>query len=179
MPRNVQLSCRSHLRRTRAALPLSTQSDKHQPVHAARRQVLLTQRYRQGTLTLMGDLDATREILKQQLRDAIATDPVAALSTIAELQRDADEYLREAVRQAATSSSWSEIAKQLSVSKQAAHQRFKAYAKDATRQMKNEHRAMQRARRAGDADVAAKARAPRDDLAAELKASAKALAGKR
>jgi len=124
----------------------------------------------------MSDLSATRELLSNQLSEAIATDPVGALSTLAELQRETDEHLREAVRLAAVSSSWADIAKQLSVSKQAAHQRFKAYAKDATREIKSEHRAMKRARRAGDPDAAATAKARRDELVAELRTSAKALA---
>jgi hypothetical protein len=43
------------------------------------------------------------------------------LPIITALQKETNEHLREAVRQAALSSSWSEIATALGVSKQAAH----------------------------------------------------------
>jgi hypothetical protein len=123
----------------------------------------------------MNDLDATRELLSRQLADAIAEDPIAALPVIAALQRDTDEHLKEAVRQAAPSSSWREIAGALGVSRQAAHQRFKAYAKGVTAEIKTEHRTMKQARRNGDADQAAEARARRDELTVQLRAAAKAL----
>ncbi|MGZ3529638.1 MAG: hypothetical protein ACXVAO_18415 [Vulcanimicrobiaceae bacterium] len=127
----------------------------------------------------MNDLRATRELLSRQLAEAIAEDPISALPIITALQRDTDEYLRLAVRQAAPSSSWREIAGALGVSKQAAHQRFKAYAKGVTDEMKTEHRAMKQARRNGDADQAAEARARRDELADQLRAAAKALKDQR
>ncbi len=127
----------------------------------------------------MDDLSATRELLSQQLAEAIATDPLRALPVIAEIQKETGDHLQEAVRQASSSSSWAQIATALGVSKQAAHQRFNAYAKDVTHEIKSEHRAMKRARRNGDADQAATARARRDDLIAELKTSAKALADQR
>jgi GAF domain-containing protein len=79
------------------------------------------------------------------------------------------------VRHAALSSSWREIATALGVSKQAAHQRFKAYAKDVATELKTEQRAMKQARRNGDADEAAKARARRDELAANLRTAAREL----
>jgi hypothetical protein len=123
----------------------------------------------------MNDLRATRELLSRQLAEAIAEDPISALPIITELQRDTDEHLRAAVRQAAPGSSWREIAGALGVSKQAAHQRFKAYAKGVTHEMKTEHRAMKQARRNGDIDQAAEARARRDELAGHLRAAAKAL----
>lgn len=124
----------------------------------------------------MDDIQATRALLSRQLAEAIASDPLAALSTIADLQKETSEHLREAVRQASSGSSWGAIATELGVSKQAAHQRFNAYAKDVTSEIKSEHRAMKRARRHGDPDRAATALARRDELVAELKASAKALA---
>jgi hypothetical protein len=123
----------------------------------------------------MNDLGATRALLSRQLDEAIATDPLAALPVIAALQRDTDEHLRAAVRQAAPHSSWREIAAALGVSKQAAHQRFKAYAKGVTAEIKTEHRAMRQARRDGDAAQAAQARARRDELAVHLRTAAKAL----
>ena len=78
---------------------------------------------------MMSDLDTTRKQLSRQLAEGIATDPIGVLPVITALQRETDGHLREAVRQAALSSSWSEIATALGVSKQAAHQRFKDYAK--------------------------------------------------
>lgn len=121
------------------------------------------------------DLSATRQLLSRQLDEAIATDPLGALPTITALRRETEGHLREAVRQAALSASWGEIASELGVSKQAAHQRFKTYAKDMTAEIKREHRAMKRSRREGDADQAAQARARRDQLVADLRAAAKAL----
>jgi hypothetical protein len=123
----------------------------------------------------MKELDATRELLSRQLDEAIAEDPIAALPIIAGLQRETEEHLRAAVRQAAPSSSWREIAGALGVSKQAAHQRFNAYAKGVTAEMKAEHRAMKQARRNGDAGEAAQARARRDGLADDLRTAARAL----
>ena len=68
----------------------------------------------------MDDLRATRELLSRQLAEAIAKDPIGTLPSISALQKETDEHLREAVRQAALSSSWREIAAGLGVSKQAA-----------------------------------------------------------
>src|SRR4051794_32786020 len=127
----------------------------------------------------MDDLSATRELLSRQLAEAIAADPLGALPTIAALQRETDQHLREAVRPAALSSSWREIAAGLGVSKQAAHQRFKAYAKDVAGEIRTEPRVMKRARRKGDADQAAKARARRDELTADLRTAARALKDER
>lgn len=124
---------------------------------------------------MLNDLDATRELLSRQLNEAIATDAIGALLVITALQKETDEHLREAVRQAAGTSSWREIATALGVSKQAAHQRFRAYAKGVADEMKVHHRAMKQARSNGDTDQAAKARARRDELAAQLRTAARAL----
>ena len=123
----------------------------------------------------MDDLGATRKLLSRQMAEAIDADPLGALPTISALKRETDAYLRDAVRHAALSSSWSEIAGALGVSKQAAHQRFRSYAKDMADKMKTEHRAMSQARRTGDAGKAAQARARRDELADQLRTAAKAL----
>jgi hypothetical protein len=127
----------------------------------------------------MDDLRATRELLSRQLAEAIAADPLGALPTITALQRETNEHLREAVRHAAPNSSWREIAAALGVSKQAAHQRFKAYAKDVAGEIRTEHRAMKQARRNGDGEQAAKARARRDELTADLRTAARALKDER
>jgi four helix bundle protein len=123
----------------------------------------------------MSDLDTTREQLSRQLAEGIATDPVGVLPVIAALQKETDEHLREAVRQAALSSSWSEIAAALGVSKQAAHQRFRAYAKGVADEMKTQHRAAKQARRVGDTAQAAQSKARRDELATQLRTAARAL----
>jgi predicted DNA-binding protein YlxM (UPF0122 family) len=123
----------------------------------------------------MDDLRTTRELLSRQLAEAIATDPIGALPTISALQKETDEHLREAVRAAALTSSWSEIAGAIGVSKQAAHQRFKTYAKSVAEEMKTEHRTMKKARRHGNADQAAQARARRNELAEDLRTAARAL----
>jgi hypothetical protein len=123
----------------------------------------------------MNDLRATHELLSQQLDEAIAADPLGALPTIVALQRETDEQLRAAVRQAAPTSSWKQIAAALGVSKQAAHQRFRAYAKGVSAELTTEHRAMKAARRRGDADEAAKARARRDELTNHLRSAAQEL----
>ena len=124
---------------------------------------------------MKNDLDATRERLSQQLTEAIATDPLGALPVITALRKQTDEHLREAVRRAALSSSWREIATALGVSKQAAHQRFKAYAKDVADEMKTHHRAAKQAARSGDTRQATQSRARRDELATQLRTTARAL----
>jgi predicted DNA-binding protein YlxM (UPF0122 family) len=124
---------------------------------------------------MMSELDRTREQLSRQLAAAIATDPIAVLTVITALQKDADEHLRQAVRQAARNSSWSEIATALGVSKQAAHQRFKTYAKAVADEMKTHHRLAKQARRDGDAAQAAQSRARRDELGTQLRTAARAL----
>lgn len=121
------------------------------------------------------DLDATLEQLSRQLAEGIATDPIGVLPTITALQKETDEHLHEAVRRAALSSSWSEIATALGVSKQAAHQRFRAYAKDVADEMKTHHRTAKQARRDGDTAQAARSKARRDELAGQLRTGARAL----
>jgi hypothetical protein len=124
---------------------------------------------------MTSDLDTTREQLSRQLAEIIATDPIGVLPIIIALQKQTDEHLREAVRRASLSSSWSEIATALGVSKQAAHQRFKAYAKDVAGEMKTHQWAAKQARRDGDSARAAQSRARRDELATQLRTAARAL----
>ena len=120
----------------------------------------------------MDELRATRELLDRQVREAIATDPLAALPAIAEIHKDTGDHLREAVAAATAQSSWSQIADAIGVSKQAAHQRFKTYAQQTAHEIKTQHRTMKRARRRGDAEAATQARARRDELVEELKSAA-------
>lgn len=123
----------------------------------------------------MSDLDSTCQELSRQLAEGIATDPIGVLPIITALQKQTDEHLRQAVRQAALGSSWSEIATGLGVSKQAAHQRFKAYAKGVATEMKTQHRTAKQAHRDGDSAQAAQSRARVNELATELRAAARAL----
>jgi hypothetical protein len=124
---------------------------------------------------MLTDLDATRELLSRQLTEAIATDAIGALPIITAIQKETDEHLRDAVREAAGSASWSEIATGLGVSKQAAHQRFGAYAKGVTDEMKVHQRAIKQARRNGDDAQAVKARARVEELAGQLRAAARSV----
>lgn len=124
---------------------------------------------------MSSNIAATRELLSRQLDAAIAKDPIDALAIITALQKQTEEHLREAVRQAALSSSWREVATALGVSKQAAHQRFKDYAKGVSGEIKANHRTMKQARRHGDHNEAAKARARRDELASQLRTAATSL----
>ncbi len=123
----------------------------------------------------MNDLDATRELLSRQLTEAIATDAIGALPVITALQQETDEHLREAVRHAAGNASWSQIAAALGVSKQAAHQRFRAYAEGVGDEMKVHQRAIKQARRNSDHDQALKTRARVKELAGELRTAARSL----
>lgn len=136
---------------------------------------LLDARSSSSYIDAMDDLLATRELLSRQLVEAIATDPIGVLPTIVALQKDADAHLREAVRGAARSSSWRAIADALGVSKQAAHQRFRDYAKEVAREMKTEHRAMKQAQHSGRGDDATQARDRRDELADQLRTAARSL----
>jgi len=122
---------------------------------------------------MSNDLNATRELLSRQLTEAIATDAIGALPIISALQKETDEHLHDAVRQAARSASWREIATALGVSKQAAHQRFRAYAKGVAEEMKAHKRAVKQARRDGDTDQVAKARGRVEELAGELRQAAR------
>jgi len=121
------------------------------------------------------DLEATRELLSRQITEAIAADAIAAITSITALQKETEEQLRVAVRQAANESSWSEIATALGVSKQAAHQRFRVYAKGVADEIKVHRRAIKQARRAGETDQAMKERERVDALAGQLRSAARSL----
>ena len=123
---------------------------------------------------MLNDLEATRELLSRQLAQAVAADAIGALPIITALQKETDEHLCDAVRQAALNSSWREIAAALGVSKQAAHQRFRLYARGVADEMKVQQRAMKQARRNGDTDQAEDARTRRLALAGELRRAARA-----
>jgi hypothetical protein len=124
---------------------------------------------------MFDDLNATRELLSRQLAEAIASDAIGVIPSIAALQKETEEYLRVAVRQAASGSSWSEIATALGVSKQAAHQRFRVYAKDVADEMKAHRRAIKKARRSGETGQAVEGRERVEALASQLRTAARSL----
>lgn len=123
----------------------------------------------------MDDLTRTRELLITQIRAMIVDDPIKAVSEITTISREASALLPQAVGAAARGSTWADIGDALGVSKQAAHQRFKAWAEGVTTEIKSEHGAMKQARRAGDTTAARAAKSRRDTLVADLKNEAKNL----
>jgi hypothetical protein len=118
----------------------------------------------------MDDITHTRNLLDRELKSAIATDPLTALTAIGEVQRDLETREREAVRAAIQRHSWTEIGAALGVSKQAAHQRLaKTWAAQLTNEIKAAHKAHKTALREGTPEKAAAATARRDALIAEFK----------
>jgi hypothetical protein len=121
-------------------------------------------------LDVMDDMALTREQLNRKLKDAIATDPLTALTVIGEIQRDLETHERAAVRAAIQHHSWTEIGAALGVSKQGAHQRLaKAWATQMKDEVKAASKAYATARRMGNSEEASAALARRDALLAELK----------
>jgi hypothetical protein len=122
----------------------------------------------------MDDLDATREQLNRQIDDALAADPLAALSAIGAVQRDVGSRQGAAVRIAVQRHTWGEIGAALGVTRQAAHQKFaKPWAETLKRELKDEVRAFKVAMREGDASAAGAAERRRDALIAEFKGASR------
>jgi hypothetical protein len=118
----------------------------------------------------MDDITPIREQLDRNLRAAISTDPLTALTTIGEIERDLATHERDAVRSAIQHHSWAEIGAAIGVSKQAAHQRLaKAWATHLKNEIKSAHKAHRAALREGTSEEAAAAVARRDALIAEVK----------
>jgi hypothetical protein len=118
----------------------------------------------------MDDIEATRQTLDRQLGEALAEDPLKALSAIGTVGRDLSARQGEAVRAAVQQSTWSEIGTALGVTKQGAHQRFaKDWAATIRDEIKAERDAIKAALRADEAQDAMAARARMDALVAELK----------
>ena len=122
----------------------------------------------------MNTLEDTRLLLNRQLDEVVATDPLAALNAIGEVQRDVGDRRGAAVRVAVQRHTWAEIGTALGVSRQAAHQKF---AKEWAETLKHEVKAAQReaktALREGDHGRAGAAEARIDALVTELKGASR------
>jgi hypothetical protein len=111
--------------------------------------------------------------LDDELSEAIAADPLEALSLIGAVQRDVDDHRRAAVRAAAPRHSWTEIGEALGVSKQAAHQKFaKEWANDLKREIKDEAKAFKTAMKKLELREAADAKDKLDAVIEEFKEAA-------
>jgi hypothetical protein len=124
---------------------------------------------RQCKLTIMNIAD-TCSTLEQQLSSEIARDPLQALSAIDQARRIIDLQQRQAVRAAVQHHSWAEIGEAMGVTKQAAHQKFaRAWVDELKAEVKATSTIAKIARRQGDHERAATAKARVDDLIAEIK----------
>ncbi|MEA2149039.1 MAG: hypothetical protein QOD69_869 [Solirubrobacteraceae bacterium] len=118
----------------------------------------------------MDDFTTTINRLDDHLSEAIAADPLDALTLIDAVQRDVAEHQRHAVRAAAQLHSWTQIGDALGVSKQAAHQKFaKPWANELKEEVKAEARTFKTAMKRGELHVAADAKDKLDAVIGELK----------
>jgi hypothetical protein len=116
------------------------------------------------------DIADTCATLDRQLGAEIARDPLHALSAIGQAMRVIDTQQRHAVRAAVQDHSWAEIGAAMGVTKQAAHQKFaRAWVDDIKAEVKAASATAKDARREGDLERAALAKARIDDLIAEIK----------
>jgi hypothetical protein len=115
---------------------------------------------------------ATLERLDDHLEEAIAADPLAALTLIGAVQRDVEAHQRHAVRAAVQHHSWTEIGAALGVSKQAAHQKFaKPWANELKEEIKAEAHAFKTLMKQGDLREAADAKDKLDAVIGEFKSA--------
>ena len=108
--------------------------------------------------------------LDDHLEDAIAADPLGALTLIGTVQRDVEDHQRHAVRAAVQHHSWTEIGDALGVSKQAAHQKFaKPWANELKEELKAEAKTFKTLMKKGDLREAADAKDKLDAVIGEFK----------
>jgi hypothetical protein len=118
----------------------------------------------------MDDITTTLNRLDDHLTEAIAADPLEALTVIGAVQRDVENHQRKAVRAAAPRHSWTEIGEALGVSKQAAHQKFaKPWANELKNEIKAEAKTFKTAMKKGELHEAADAKDKLDAVIGEFK----------
>jgi hypothetical protein len=118
----------------------------------------------------MNDFTTTLNRLDDHLDEAIAADPLDALTLIGSVQRDVDDHQRRAVRAAVQHHSWTEIGEALGVSKQAAHQKFaKPWANELKEEIKAEANTFKTAMKRGELREAADAKDKLDAVVGEFK----------
>ena len=112
----------------------------------------------------------TYTTLDQQLGAEVTRDPLQALSAIGRGRQIIDSQQRRAVRVAIQDHSWAEIGAAMGVTKQAAHQKFaRAWVEELKAEVKAASATAKAARREGDHERAAAAKARVNELIAELK----------
>lgn len=116
------------------------------------------------------DFTTTITRLDDHLTEAIAADPLDALTLIGTVQRDVDGHQRAAVRAAVQRHSWTEIGDALGVSKQAAHQKFaKPWANELKEELKAEAKTFKTLMKQGELREAADAKDKLDAVIGEFK----------
>ena len=116
------------------------------------------------------DISDTCATLDLQLGAEVARDPLRALSAIGQAKQIIDTQQRHAVRAAVQDHSWAEIGAAMGVTRQAAHQKFsRVWVEEIKAELKAASATAKLARREGDLERAATAKAKINDLIAEIK----------